>query len=101
MAPRFIDVLGTAWMPRGVTATDEREVVGVTRHGAELMIRTVFEVSGKLDQALLTVRGSESAEDFDTVRQAVGKVMGEMHFELLTPLLTKFPDLAPPWWNEK
>jgi hypothetical protein len=50
-----------------------------------ILAQLVFDVSGKFDGPLSHVQASESESEFRKIRAAVGKIMGEMHFEWLEP----------------
>ncbi|HTV84821.1 MAG TPA: hypothetical protein VME63_05420 [Dyella sp.] len=64
----------------------------VAKQVSELML----DYSRRLDSSIALVRDSCDAEEFKGYRRAVGKVLGEIYLEVLTPLYQKHPDLKPP-----
>jgi hypothetical protein len=62
------------------------------------MVEAVKVVSGSLDQALAAIQLSESDGEFKRQRTAVGQVLGSIYFEILEPIVSEHPDLAPDWW---
>ena len=71
----------------------------MTSEGAQLMLEAARAASGRLDLALAAVERAESDEHFKRQRTAVGRVVGSIYFEILEPIISEDPDLAPDWWR--
>ena len=59
---------------------------------SELML----DISARPEQSLFPVRERRSAEEFESYRRAVGRIMGEILLEVLNPLYRKHPALKLP-----
>ncbi|HEX4096088.1 MAG TPA: hypothetical protein VHX64_05125 [Caulobacteraceae bacterium] len=61
------------------------------------VIRRANSVTAQLDDMvrLILESGSED-EEFSLYRRRIGRVMGELHDEVLKPLFETFPHLIPP-----
>jgi hypothetical protein len=71
------------------------ENANVAKQISELM----QDCSARLDSSVALVRDECGAEELQTYRRAVGKVMGEILLEVLNPLYAKHPALKPPGWD--
>lgn len=63
---------------------------------AKQLLHELFAVSGRLDQSVAVVRDGCSEPELVAYRRAIGQVMGEMWDQVLKPLLSLHPTLAPP-----
>ena len=71
------------------------------REAASKVLASGFEASGILDQSIHHVIASGTPDQVTAYKRAVGKVMAEILFQILNPVLHEFPDLAPNGWREK
>ena len=74
-----------------VLALEER-VTRITAAELEALLRNV---SANLDKSIRIVKEGESEEEFVRYRKLVGRMMGEIFTEVLQPIYSQFPDLAP------
>lgn len=65
-------------------------------HTAVEVIRRAMNITADLDDLVRLAKeaGMEDAE-FQVFRRTVGRAMGEIYVELLMPLFSQFPHLAP------
>jgi hypothetical protein len=63
---------------------------------AKQILDELFDVSGRLDWSVATVKDRCPESELIPYRRAIGQVMGEMWDAVLRPLLAKHPDLTPP-----
>ena len=63
---------------------------------AKQILDELFDLSGRLDWSVATVRDRCPESELVAYRRAIGQVMGEMWVEVLRPLLAAHPDLTPP-----
>jgi hypothetical protein len=68
----------------------------MSHEAARILLGTALRHGAEQDAALANIRALCSQEEFDKYRQAIGKTMGAMLFELINPIVAKYPDLKPP-----
>ena len=66
------------------------------REIAKRVLDELFDMSGRLDRSVATVRDGCSESELIGYRRAVGNVLGEMWDGILKPILSAHPDLTPP-----
>ncbi len=69
------------------------------REAASKVLAAAFKASGILDQSIHDVIASSTAEEVTAYKRAVGTVMAEILFEILNPIISEHPDLAPEGWR--
>lgn len=62
---------------------------------ARRLLEAALQASGLLDRALAEVQPLLTDAEFAEARRGVGKVMGELHCEVVGPLWKQHPKLAP------
>ena len=62
---------------------------------AKEISQLMLDYGAKLDQTVAQVKDKCSSQEFETYRDAVGKVMGCMFFEIMSPLYDAHPNLKP------
>jgi hypothetical protein len=62
---------------------------------AKQVSELMLDISSRLNQSVLDVRDTASAEEFAVYRRAVGRIMGEILLEVLNPLYARHPQLKP------
>ncbi len=68
----------------------------IDREISKQLLGELFDISGRLDWSVATVRDHCSESELVAYRRAIGQVMGEMWDHLLRPILAVHPDLTPP-----
>ena len=63
---------------------------------AKQLLGELFDIGGRLDASVATVRDHCAESELIDYRRAIGQVMGEMWVEVLRPILAAHPDLTPP-----
>jgi hypothetical protein len=66
------------------------------REVAKRVLDELFDVSGRLDRSVSTVKEGCPELELVVYRRAVGNVMGGMWDHILKPILAAHPDLTPP-----
>jgi hypothetical protein len=67
----------------------------IAKEISELML----DVFHRLDESMKKVRSVCSAEEADVYQKSVGKVVGPIVMNVLSPLYEQNPSLKPPNWN--
>ena len=67
----------------------------MTPSEAKELSHLLARVGALLDQSAAFVRDHDSEENFLKYRAAVGKLMGDMFLDAMTPLYNRFPELLP------
>lgn len=57
-------------------------------------------VGGLLNQSAAFVRDHDTEENFIGYRTVVGKLMGDLFLDAMTPLYKRFPDLLPDYLGD-
>jgi hypothetical protein len=55
----------------------------------------MIEFSGRLNQSIKLVMDNCDDDEFKRYRRTVGKIMGEMFVEIMTPIYKEYPELTP------
>jgi hypothetical protein len=56
----------------------------------------VTKNAAEQDAALIKIQSLGTAEEFNEYRLMIGKSMGAMLFEVINPIVAKYPELKPP-----
>ncbi len=67
----------------------------MTPSEAKELSHLLAHVSGLLNQSAAFVRDHDTEENFIKYRAVVGKLMGNLFLDAMTPLYERFPDLLP------
>ena len=67
----------------------------MTPSEAKELSHLLARVAALLDQSVAFVRDHDSEADFIEYRAVVGKLMGDMFLDAMTPLYKRFPELLP------
>ena len=65
------------------------------RTTAEQISKLLLEISKQLDGSIKLIMENSDQKEFEKYRQTVGKIMGVMFMDILTPLYQEHPDLTP------
>lgn len=60
---------------------------------------TLLNVSDSLNESLELVRARCSQQEYEAYKEAVGKVMTRLLFDVVEPLYERNPSLKPPGWD--
>lgn len=63
---------------------------------AQHVERILRDANGRLNDALLVVRSSCPADEFEAYRGTVGQIMGAIVVDLLQPIYAQHPEAIPP-----
>ncbi len=67
----------------------------MTPSEAKELSHLLARVAGLLNQSAAFVRDHDNEENFIEYRTVVGKLMGDMFLDAMTPLYRRFPELLP------
>ena len=67
----------------------------MTTSEAKELSHLLARIGAYLDQSAAFVQDHDTTEDFTKYRNVVGKLMGDMFLDAMTPLYTRFPELLP------
>lgn len=67
----------------------------MTPSEAKELSHLLARIGAHLDQSAAFVRDHDTPENFIRYRGVVGKLMGDMLLDAMTPLYNRFPDLRP------
>jgi hypothetical protein len=66
---------------------------------AELILRVALDCSRKADESAKIAMDSCDKQTFETYRQQVGQIMGNIFTEIMSPIYEEHPTLAPAWYE--
>ncbi len=69
----------------------------MNRETAQAICKYTLECSQHLNEVLWAIKGSVNSEFFDRYRMDVGKVMGNLYWDVLCEVFKQYPDLEPDW----
>jgi hypothetical protein len=69
---------------------------GMSRDAAKIIIEVVTRNAAEQDAVLKQIQPLCSEGEFSEYRLMIGKSMGAMLFEIINPIVAKYPDLKPP-----
>ena len=67
----------------------------MTPSEAKELSHLLARVGALLDQSAAFVRDHDSESNFIEYRKVIGKIMGDMFLDAMTPLYRRFPELLP------
>jgi wyosine [tRNA(Phe)-imidazoG37] synthetase (radical SAM superfamily) len=62
---------------------------------AEQINSLMLDINAHLDSSIRLVMDNSEQKEFEKYRQIIGKIMGEIFVEILTPMYVEYPDLKP------
>jgi hypothetical protein len=68
----------------------------MSQDAAKIMMDVVTKNAAEQDAALIKIQSLGTAEEFNEYRLMIGKSMGAMLFEVINPIVAKYPELKPP-----
>ncbi|HEX9572456.1 MAG TPA: hypothetical protein VF994_00080 [Myxococcales bacterium] len=66
----------------------------MTKPTAQAVSELLRAAVAKLDESVRVVQGAAPSE-FEAYRRAVGRIMGAIYLDLLTPLYAQYPEIDP------
>lgn len=70
------------------------------KHVAERVNELALTIGKALDHSIIEFQPKLSQEEFRNYKVAVGKVMGELFFEMMQPIYNQHPELIPDELNK-
>ena len=70
------------------------------KHAAIKINEKILKISEILNEIILIAEEECQHEEFLNLRNATGKVLGEILFEILNPLYKDHPDIKPSGFND-
>jgi hypothetical protein len=67
----------------------------MTFETAQDISRLMLDISGRLDASTRMVMETSDNEEFVRYRTVIGKLMGQIYFDVLKPIYDKYPALIP------
>ena len=68
----------------------------MSHEAAKVLLDTILRHCAEQDAALAGLEGVCTPDEFTAYRRMIGKTMGAMLVELVSPIVSKYPDLKPP-----
>ncbi len=68
----------------------------MSRDAAKIILEAVIKNAGEQDAALIKIQPLCTEDEFNEYRLMIGKSMGAMLFEVINPIVAKYPELKPP-----
>jgi hypothetical protein len=62
---------------------------------ADKINHLMLDISARLDESVRLAMDNSDGEEFQRYRRAVGKILGEIYLEVLSPLYAQHPSLVP------
>jgi hypothetical protein len=68
----------------------------MSRDAAKIVMELVIRNAAEQDAVLTEIQSLCTEEEFNEYRHMIGKSMGAMLFEIINPIVAKYPELRPP-----
>jgi len=68
----------------------------MSRDAAKIVMELVIRNAAEQDAVLTEIQSLCTEEEFNDYRHMIGKSMGAMLFEIINPIVAKYPELRPP-----
>jgi hypothetical protein len=68
---------------------------GMSRDAAKIIVEVVTRNAAEQDAALAQIRSLCTEDEFSEYRRMIGRSMGAMLFEIINPIVAKYPELKP------
>jgi hypothetical protein len=78
-----------------VGQVDRTEDKKMSRDAAKMIMDVITKNAVEQDAVLAQIRALCTEAEFSEYRRMIGKTMGAMLFEIINPIVTKYPDLKP------
>jgi hypothetical protein len=68
----------------------------MSRDAAKIIMEVVTRNAAEQDAVLKNIQSLCNEDEFGEYRLMIGRSMGAMLFEIINPIVAKYPDLKPP-----
>jgi hypothetical protein len=68
----------------------------MSRNAAKIMMEVAIRNAAEQDAALKEIQPLCTEAEFGEYRRMIGRSMGAMLFEIINPIVAKYPELKPP-----
>jgi hypothetical protein len=68
----------------------------MSREAAAEVLGVIIEHGKQQDAALKKIRSTCTDDEFNWLRQMIGRSMGAMLLDVINPIVAKYPELKPP-----
>jgi hypothetical protein len=68
----------------------------MSREAAAEVLGVIIEHGKQQDAVLEKIRSTCSDDEFNWLRQMIGRSMGAMLLDVINPIVAKYPELKPP-----
>jgi len=68
----------------------------MSRDAAKIVMELVIRNAAEQDAVLTEIQPLCTEEEFNEYKHMIGKSMGAMLFEIINPIVAKYPELRPP-----
>jgi len=69
----------------------------MSREAAAEVLRIIIEHGREQNAVLEKIRNACSDDEFNWLRQMIGRSMGAMLLDVINPIVAKYPELKTPW----
>jgi hypothetical protein len=67
----------------------------MSQHAAKMIMEVATRHLAEQDAVLIQIQSLSTKDEFGEYRRMIGKSMGAMLFELIYPIVAKYPELKP------
>jgi hypothetical protein len=67
----------------------------MSRHAAKIVMELVAKNAAEQDAVLTEIQSLCTEDEFNEYRLMIGKSIGAMLFEIINPIIAKYPELKP------
>jgi hypothetical protein len=67
----------------------------MSRDAAKIIIEVVTRNAAEQDAVLAQIQSLCTEDEFHEYRRMIGRSMGAMFFEIISPIVVKYPELKP------
>lgn len=68
----------------------------MSRDAAKIIVEVVSRNAAEQDAVLNQIRPLCTEDEFSEYRRMIGRSLGAMLFEIINPIVAKYPELKPP-----
>lgn len=74
---------------------DRIEDKSMSRDAAKMIMEVAIRHAAEQDAVLIQIQSLCTKDEFSEYRRMIGKSMGAMLFEIINPIVAKYPELKP------
>ena len=68
----------------------------MSQAAAKIIMEVVTRNAAEQDAALIQIKSLCTEDEFNEYQRMIGRSMGAMLFEIINPIVAKYPELKPP-----